>query len=133
MRRDAHGRGPRRPLLPPSLPAHRTRAERFDELVADATHRLATRWSQHWGSLEMAVEDVPTSDPAPWEHGVPLGRVFPGEYGAPTRIVIYRRPLEQRALPDELPGLLRDILAEQVGQVLGLRPDEVDPLYGDQG
>ena len=130
MRRDSHGRGLRRPLIPTALPAFRTRAERFDDLVADASERLAARWSSQWGRLEFGVEDVPPSDPAPWEHGVPLGRVLPGEYGAPTRIVLYRRPLDQRARPEELPGLIRDILAEQVGHLLSIRPDEIDPDYG---
>lgn len=130
MRRDAHGRGMMRPLLPPALPGYRTRAERFDELVADLSERLGSRWAEHWGRVEFGVEDVPPSDPAPWESGVPLGRVFPGEYGAPTRIVLYRRPLEQRAGADDLPGLVRDILAEQVAHLLSMRPDEVDPEYG---
>lgn len=130
MRRDAHGRGMRRPLLPPSLPGYRTRSERFDELVAEGSARLASRWGSQWGHLEFGVEDVPPSDPAPWEHGVPLGRVLPGEYGAPTRVVLYRRPLDQRAAADDLPGLVRDILAEQVGHLLSMRPDEIDPEYG---
>ncbi len=130
MRRDAHGRGPRRPLLPSTLPGYRTRAEVFDELAADAAQRLASRWSARWGHVEFGVEDVPPSQPAPWEHGVPLGRVLPGEYGAPTRVVLYRRALEHRASAAELPTLVRDILAEQVGHLLSMRPDEVDPDYG---
>ena len=130
MSRDVHGRGLRRPLLHFALPGHRTRSERFDDLVAEGAARLATRWAQQWGRLEFGVENVPPSDPSPWERGVPLGRVFPGEYGAPTRIVLYRRPLEQRAAEPELAGLVRDILAEQVGHVLSLRPDEIDPEYG---
>lgn len=130
MSSDAHGRGLRRPVIPPTLPAYRTRSQVFDELAADACERLAQRWSSQWGRVEFGVEDVPPSDPAPWEHGVPLGRVFPGEYGAPTRVVVYRRPLEQRASADELPGLVRDILAEQVAHLLSMRPDEVDPDYG---
>lgn len=133
MTRDVHGRGLRRPLLPPSLPGYRTRAERFDELVAEASGRLAERWAPTWGRLEFGVEDVPPSDPAPWEAGVALGRVFPGEYGAATRIVLYRRPIEQRAHAEELPGLIRDLLAEQVGHHLAMRPDEVDPDYGTPG
>lgn len=133
MRRDAHGHGMRRPLLPPALPGHRTRAERFDELVADLSERLGSRWASRWGKLEFGVEDVPASDPSPWERGVPLGRVLPGEYGAATRIVLYRRPIEQRASEDDLPLLVRDILAEQVGHLLGLRADEVDPTYGTDG
>lgn len=133
MSRDVHGRGLRRPLLTPATPAYRTRSELFDDLVADAADRLALRWAQQWGKVEFGVEDVPPSDPAPWEQGVPLGRVLPGEYGAPTRIVMYRRPLEQRATPDDLPALVRDILAEQVAHLLSLRPDEVDPHYGAAG
>ena len=131
MTRDPHGRGLRRPLVTPSTPAYRTRAEKFDDLVADSAQRLADRWGTRWGKVEFGVEDVPPSDPAPWERGVPLGRVLPGEYGAPTRIVLYRRPLEQRALPAELPGLVRDILAEQVAHLLNMRPDEIDPEYGN--
>lgn len=130
MRRDPHGRGMRRPLLTTALPGYRTRSERFDEIVAEASERLAARWASQWGLLEFGVEDVPPSDPAPWEHGVPLGRVLPGEYGAPTRVVLYRRPVVQRAGEEELPGLVRDILAEQVGHLLSIRPDEIDPDYG---
>ena len=35
-RRDRRGRGLRGPLLPPELPAARSRSERFDDLVPDA-------------------------------------------------------------------------------------------------
>lgn len=130
MARDAHGRGMRRPLLTPALPAYRTRSERFDDVVAEASERLAVRWSSQWGLVEFGVEDVAPSDPAPWERGVPLGRVLPGEYGAPTRVILYRRPIVQRAGDEDLPGLVRDILAEQVGHLLSIRPDEIDPDYG---
>lgn len=130
MRRDTHGRGLRRPLLPPALPGYRTRAERFDALVADAAERLAGRWQGRWGSLEVGVEEVPPAPTAPWEDGVPLGRVLPGEYGAPTRVVLYRMPLVQRADEEALPALVRDVLAEQVGHVLSMSPDDVDPEYG---
>jgi hypothetical protein len=45
-------------------------------------------------------------------------------------VVLYRKPLDQRAGKDDLPGLVRDILAEQVGHLLSIRPDEIDPEYG---
>ena len=64
-RRDRHGRGLRGPLLPPHLPAWRTRAERFDELVVDAAQDLARRWPSV-DQIQFAVEEVPPSDPAPW-------------------------------------------------------------------
>ncbi|SEJ20637.1 metallopeptidase family protein [Demequina mangrovi] len=129
-RRDRHGRGLRRPLLPFGAPGHRTRAERFDELVADAVDRLEPRWGDTWGRIEFGTEDVPPSDPTPWEDGVPLGRLFPADLGQPTRVVLYRRTLEQRADPAELPGLVRDVIAEHIAHVVGRPPEEVDPEYG---
>ena len=63
-RRDRHGRGLRGPLVPPHLPAWRTRAERFDELVVAAADDLARHCPQV-GSIQFAVEEVPPSDPAP--------------------------------------------------------------------
>ncbi len=129
-RRDRHGRGLRRPLLPFGAPGHRSRSERFDDLLADAVDRLEGRWGDRWGRIEFGTEDVPPSDPTPWEEGVPLGRLFPADLGQPTRIVLYRRPIEQRAEPADLPALVRDVVVEQVAHVLGLSPDEVDPGYG---
>jgi len=129
-RRDRHGRGLRRPLLPFGAPGYRTRAERFDELVADAVDRLEPRWGERWGRIEFGAEDVPPSDPTPWEEGIPLGRLFPADLGQPTRVVLYRRPLEERAEPADLPALVRDVIAEHVGHVVGAPPEEVDPDYG---
>lgn len=130
-RRDRRGRGPRGPLLPPSLPAYRTRAERFDDLVLAAVERLEKRWSRQLDGAEFAVEDVPPSQPAPWEHGgVPLGRYFPADAGMPPRIVVYRRPVENRAVDaEELEDLVRDVVVEQVAHLLARSPDEVDPEY----
>ncbi len=130
-RRDRRGRGLRGPLLPTSLPAFRTRAERFDDLVLAAVERLEKRWSRQLDGAEFAVEDVPPSQPAPWEHGgVPLGRYFPADAGLPPRIVVYRRPVETRALDvEELEDLVRDVVVEQVAHLLARSPDEVDPEY----
>lgn len=131
-RRDRHGRGLRGPLLPPGLPSARSRAARFDGLVLDAAERLDQRWGEQLAEVEFAVEDVPPSDPAPWEHGdVPLGRLFPRSGGHPARIVIYRRPVETRA-PDlrETARLVHDVVVEQVAHLIGVEPSEVDPRYG---
>ena len=128
-RRDRHGRGLRGPLVPPHLPAWRTRAERFDELVVAAADDLARHCPQV-GSIQFAVEEVPPSDPAPGEHGVVLGRGFAAQprAGLPSRIVVYRRPVASRAREDaELAGLVRRVVVEQVALVLGRGPDEIDP------
>ncbi|VTR76183.1 metallopeptidase family protein [Cellulomonas hominis] len=132
-RRDRRGRGIRGPLLPATLPAHRTRAERFDDLVLDSVERLESRWGTYLDGVEFAVEDVPPSNPAPWEGGgVPLGRYFPAQPGLPPRIVVYRRPVESRAGDaDELADLVHEVVVEQVAHLLGRSPDEVDPEAGD--
>lgn len=131
-RRDRRGRGIRGPLLPPGSPAHRTRAQRFDDHVLDAVERLERAWGSQLAGAEFAVEDVPPSDPAPWESGgVPLGRYFPAEAGQPARIVVYRRPVETRALDDEdAADLVRDVVVEQVAHMLARTPEEIDPGYG---
>ncbi|UZN05366.1 metallopeptidase family protein [Cellulomonas sp. S1-8] len=132
-RRDRRGRGPRGPVLPMSTPAYRTRAERFDDLVLDAVEDLERRWARQLDGAEFAVEDVPPSNPAPWEHGgVPLGRYFPADSGLPHRVVVYRRPVEARASDAaDLADLVRDVVVEQVAHLLGRSPDEVDPGYDD--
>ena len=129
-RRDRHGRGLRRPLHPLGAPGTRSRGEIFDDAVYEAAERLEERWGRRWGKLEFSTEDVPPSDPAPWEEGVALGRLFPADLGQPARIVLYRRPIEQRCEPQELRALVRDVLAEHVGHVLGRAPEDVDPDYG---
>ncbi|HWV78033.1 MAG TPA: metallopeptidase family protein [Isoptericola sp.] len=130
-RRDRRGRGVRGPLLPPGLPAHRTRAEQFDDLVLDVVELLQRRWGPQLSGTEFAVEDVPPSEPAPWESdGVPLGRCFPAESGRPARVVVYRRPVDFRAADDtDRADLVRDVVVEQVAHLLARTPEEIDPGY----
>lgn len=130
-RRDRRGRGLRGLLVPPDLPAYRSRAERFDDLVLSAVERLERRWADQLEGTEFAVEEVPPSHPAPWETGgVPLGRYFPADAGLPARIVVYRRPVEARSFDQaDLADLVRDVLVEQVAYLLARAPEDVDPGY----
>jgi len=130
-RRDRRGRGLRGPMIPASLPAARTRAERFDDIVLGVVERVERSWSAQLHGTEFAVEDVPPSDPAPWESaGVPLGRCFPADSGRPARIVVYRRPVEIRAVDlADLEDLARDVVVEQVAHLLGRHPEDIDPTY----
>jgi predicted Zn-dependent protease with MMP-like domain len=101
--------------------------------VLDAVERLEQRWASELEDVEFAVEDIPPSDPAPWEHGeVPLGRFFPAQGDLPARVVVYRRPVESRAVdgPDAA-ALVHDVVVEQVAHLLGLTPEQVDPGYGE--
>jgi predicted Zn-dependent protease with MMP-like domain len=131
-RRDRRGRGLRGPLSPVEVPIARTRAERFDDLVLDAVERLEQRWAEELRSVEFAVEDVPSADPERGDEPVPLARVLPAHGELPQRIVVYRWPIESRA-PDrgELAALVHDLVVEQVAELLGIDPQEVDPRYRD--
>jgi predicted Zn-dependent protease with MMP-like domain len=115
----------------PPVPAMGTRAEQFDELVLDAATRIEQHLGRPLGDAEFAVEDVPPSDPAPWESSdVPLGRLFAAQGRMPARIVVYRRPVETRAAdPRELAALINDVVVEQVASMLGVDPRELDAGY----
>jgi len=121
--------------MPHNLPAYRTRAEVFEDHVLAAVERLESRWGAELHRTQFAVEDVPPSHPAPWERGgVPLGRYFPAEPGLDATIVVYRRPVETRAVDAaDLADLVRGVVVEQVAHLLGRPPEEVDPAYGDDG
>ena len=115
--------------MPPVLPGWRTRAEVFDDMVVRAADALASRVPQVT-AIQFAVEEVPPSDPAPWERGVVLGRGFTADphAGLPARVVIYRRPVTFRARDRaELAELVQRVVVEQVALMLGRRPEEIDP------
>lgn len=130
-RRDRRGRGIRGLMFPPFHPAYRTRRELFDEAVVSYVTRLEATWGQDLHGTEFAVEEVPPSDPSPWERGgVALGRYFPAVSGQPSRIVIYRRPIEVRAENrEELGAMIRDIIIENVAFMLSKSPLEIDGDY----
>jgi predicted Zn-dependent protease with MMP-like domain len=109
----------------------RSRAEQFDDLVLEAASRLEQRIGKDLGDVEFAVEDVPPSDPAPWEAAdIALGRLFAAQGRMPARIVIYRRPVETRADDErELAALVNEVVIEQVAALLGVDPAELDPGY----
>jgi predicted Zn-dependent protease with MMP-like domain len=155
-RRDRHGRGLRGVLVPQTatvggrqvrVPLSMTRGERFDDLVLDAVEHLEERWSHELQGVEFAVEDVPPVPPGGVDPAlepdvvadetaggaVPLGRLLPpglDEQGHPraARVVVYRRPLEARAVDRlDLADLVHDVVVDQVARLLGRDPDELDP------
>ncbi|HOF62666.1 MAG TPA: metallopeptidase family protein [Dermatophilaceae bacterium] len=109
----------------------RSRADDFDDLVIDAATRIERRWKGAFPQFELAVEDVPPSDPAPWEVAeVPLGRLFAAHGRASARIVIYRRPITTRAHGDaDLAALIAEVVTEQIAALLGVQPSDLDPRW----
>ncbi len=155
-RRDRHGRGLRGALVPPGVPLHRTRAERFDDLVLLAVSQLEPRWEAELTGIEFAIEEIPPILPDVDDQEIPLARLEPGSaqgglqdpaglaslpgqrsFGdhrerpaRPARIVLYRRPLLARADgEEELAELVLDVIVEQFARWLGVDPQTVDPGY----
>lgn len=128
-------RGPlavRGPLAPSGVPVSRSRAERFDEVVLDAVEQLERRFAAELDGVEFAVEEVPDTRRKNLDEEVPLGAVSPSVQGEPARVIIYRRPIELRAMgASELSALVHDVVVEQVAELLGLSPDDVDPGYAE--
>ncbi|MGH3719902.1 MAG: metallopeptidase family protein [Pseudonocardiaceae bacterium] len=142
-RRDRRGRGVRGLLFPATLPAARSRSERFDAIVLNALEPIDQRWHTELDRLDVAVDEVPEvtdCDPTTVTWGsdvvedgnVPLARLVPAGVdfaGLPTRarIVLYRRPLETRARDGvDLSDLVHEVLVEQVANYLGLDPEAIN-------
>ncbi|MDQ6650452.1 MAG: metallopeptidase family protein [Actinomycetota bacterium] len=137
----APGRTDERLGLRAAVPLSLTRAEQFDELVLEAVEHLEQRWSAQLAEVEFVVEEVPLLAGADEgadadvlaDDTVPLARLTrsgPDGRGGATapRVVIYRRPLEARALDrGDLADLVLDVVVEEVAQLLDLDPDVVDP------
>lgn len=117
---------PRQPGTP-ELPTGR---ERFDELVLAVVKDLDRRWSDRLGLVEYAVEDTPDI-PADWAADqVPLSSLVRGSGARPTRLVLFRRPIEHRCESRaDLEAMVLTILVEQVAELLGIDAEDVDPRY----
>ncbi len=125
-------RGPGVMPAVPGTPALRTDRQRFDQLVLDVVTPLDERWQDHLGLVEYAVEDAPML-PDDWgDDTVPLSSLVRGKGQDPTRLVIFRRPVEHRANDrDELEAMVHTVVVEQLAELLNLTPGQVDERYAD--
>jgi hypothetical protein len=114
---------PGEPMLP-------TARERFDDLVLDVVADIERRWSDRLGLVEYAVEDAPLI-PDDWSSGtVPLSSLIRGSGVRPTRLVLFRRPIEHRSeTRADLEAMVLTVVVEQVAELLGIDPADVDPRY----
>ena len=138
----------RGPLLPPTVPGWRSRAERFDMAVLEAYEPIERRWQQRLTGLDIAVDEIPRIQPkdpesVQWppevvaDGPIPLARLIAAGVdvrGEPTRarIVLFRKPIERRARDSvDLTDLLHEILVAQVATYLGVEPSVIDPNMGE--
>jgi predicted Zn-dependent protease with MMP-like domain len=121
------------------VPVNRTRSEAFDDLVLDAVDELEEHWAAELAGVEFAVEDVPEPAQASGtdfdpevvaDRGIALGRLHRGGVAgvkAPV-IVVYRRPIEARAVDsDDRGDLVFMVVAELVAELLGRDVEDIDP------
>ena len=123
-------RGPAVVPAIPGVPEVRTARERFDDLALGIVTEIEERWQDRLGLVEYAVEDTPQI-PDDWTAGtVPLSSLVRGTGGDPTRIVLFRRPIEHRCeTRTDLEAMVLTIVVEQVAELLGIDADQVDPRY----
>ena len=116
-------RDPRRPEL-------RTARERFDDLALGIVTDIDERWPDRLGLVEYAVEDAPQI-PDDWDSGtVPLSSLVRGSGADPTRLVLFRRPIEHRCeTRTDLEAMVLTVVVEQVAELLGIDAELVDPRY----
>ena len=135
-RRDRRGRGMRGPALlagplaPRGVPAAKTPKAAFDDIVVAVLEDIESRWHDDLGLVEFAVEETPLV-PDDWDTDtVPLASLVRGTGGEPTRLVLFRRPIELRSeTRTDLEAMVLTVLVEQVSELLGRSPEEVDPRY----
>jgi len=132
-RRDRRGRGVRGPLSLPGPLSPRGLTPRlapslaFDELVQGGVDRLRTRLPTELEAVQFGVEETPVL-PEDWTGEVPLGTAVEARRGRSAQVVVYRLPVLQRARGrTETAALVLDVLVEEVADLLGRDPDEIDP------
>ena len=143
------GRDMRGPLLPPTVPGWRSRAERFDMAVLEAYEPIERRWQERVSELDVAVDEIPritAKDPGSvqWppeviaDGPIALARLIPAGVdvrgnATRARIVLFRKPIERRAKDTlELGELLHEILVAQVAIYLDVEPSVIDPTIDDE-
>lgn len=134
----------RGPLLPPTAPGWRSRAERFDMAVLEAYEPIGRRWQQRVSGLDVAVDETPritakNPDNVHWppevvaDGPIPLARLILAGvdvrgHATRARIVLFRKPIELRTGDStELGQLLQEILTVQVAIYLDVEPSVIDP------
>lgn len=134
--RDRRGRGIRGPLAranhytdrPVSVPRAPQRSELFDDVVVESIERVRRHSADVVDQIDIGIEDVPPPQ-APWAgDDVPLAAAIDQTPTTRSQVVIYRRPIEHRAISRRgLRILVHRTLVEQLSALTGRSISELDP------
>lgn len=103
-----------------------TRAEFFADAVTAALKRVARTCPAALDAVVVGIEDVPEKQSFV-EDRVPLASAQDSDGPRPSRVVLFRRPLEFRAAtPAGLVILVHRTLVEQLSALTGLPVDVID-------
>jgi len=109
-----------------------SRAEVFLRAVHHAIARIQRTCPEALEGIDIGVEDVPRT-PAGTDQ-VPLVAAVEGMGDEPTRVVIYRRPLELRAATRHGLGILvHRTLVEQLSAITTRPVHDIDPGLNEDG
>lgn len=116
------------PHSPGGVPLSVSPVVEFDDVVAEMVTRLEVRWGEDLRDVVFGVEEAPWVDDD-WHPGaVPLATHVAANGKDPSRVVIYRLPVQRRAAGrHHLRSLVLDVMVEQVAELLGRDRDEIDP------
>lgn len=134
-RRDRHQRGLRGPLALPNPyggrarpPRPASRADFFDDSVHAAVDRVAASCPDALVGVTFGIEDVPDLPPSWAGDRVPLAAAVAGDEERLAQVVIYRRPLEHRAVSRRgLRILVHRTIVEQLAALTGRPVSDFDP------
>lgn len=118
-----------RPLRVPTRPRGRAY---FMACVREAISRVAEHCPEAVDAIDIGVDEVPDARTL-WyglseRDAVPLAAAIESSAPRRARIVVYRRPLERRAIDrEDLRQLVHETLVEQIVTLTGRSIDEIDP------
>ena len=105
-----------------------SKADFFSEAVHDAVDRVGLQCPDVLAGITFGIEDVPHLDMAWSSEQVPLAAALDATATQPGQVVIYRRPLEHRAVSRRgLRILVYRTIVEQLSALTGRSVDEIDP------
>lgn len=98
----------------------------FADCLRGSLARIAHICPRALEGVGVGFEDVPTLTDA-WYDSVPLAAAVSARPGSPAQVVLYRRPIEHRAVGRrELARLVHRTIVEQLSALTGIDTAEID-------